>query len=153
MRRNAHTLSSEQQRSEIWNPGPLLEAVFRLKYVAALVSITRSAHSIDFLWRGLVDLIGFEPMTSSMPWKRAPNCATGPAFHLVTSREYHTTRTRTLNFRLPKKMLRIGTLTIDSVSNQRHNQTVGLRLLISRRRTNRKNSKVAKTKWLHRLIW
>ena len=26
----------------------------------------------------LVDLIGFEPMTSSMPWKRAPNCATGP---------------------------------------------------------------------------
>jgi hypothetical protein len=47
---------------------------------------------------------------------------------LVTSREYHTTRTRTLNFRLPKKMLRIGTLTIDSVSNQRHNQTVGLRL-------------------------
>ena len=36
-------------------------------------------------WRGtaklliyLVDLIGIEPMTSSMPWKRAPNCATGP---------------------------------------------------------------------------
>ncbi len=28
--------------------------------------------------RNLVDLIGFEPMTSSMPWKRAPNCATGP---------------------------------------------------------------------------
>ncbi len=80
------------------------------------------------IFGGLVDLIGFEPMTSSMPWKRAPNCATGPAFHLVTSREYHTTRTRTLNFRLPKKMLRIGTLTIDSVSNQRHNQTVGLRL-------------------------
>ena len=26
----------------------------------------------------LVDLIGIEPMTSSMPWKRAPNCATGP---------------------------------------------------------------------------
>ncbi len=25
-----------------------------------------------------MDLIGFEPMTSSMPWKRAPNCATGP---------------------------------------------------------------------------
>jgi hypothetical protein len=29
----------------------------------------------------LVDLIGIEPMTSSMPWKRAPNCATGP--HLL----------------------------------------------------------------------
>lgn len=28
----------------------------------------------------LVDLIGIEPMTSSMPWKRAPNCATGPLF-------------------------------------------------------------------------
>jgi SAM-dependent methyltransferase len=25
-----------------------------------------------------VDLDGFEPSTSSMPWKRAPNCATGP---------------------------------------------------------------------------
>lgn len=30
--------------------------------------------------KGLVDLVGFEPTTSSMPWKRAPNCATGPAF-------------------------------------------------------------------------
>ncbi len=28
-----------------------------------------------------MDLDGFEPSTSSMPWKRAPNCATGP-FHL-----------------------------------------------------------------------
>ena len=26
----------------------------------------------------MVDLEGFEPSTSSMPWKRAPNCATGP---------------------------------------------------------------------------
>jgi hypothetical protein len=26
-----------------------------------------------------VDLDGFEPSTSSMPWKRAPNCATGPS--------------------------------------------------------------------------
>ena len=26
----------------------------------------------------MVDLVGFEPTTSSMPWKRAPNCATGP---------------------------------------------------------------------------
>jgi hypothetical protein len=26
----------------------------------------------------VVDLIGIEPMTSSMPWKRAPSCATGP---------------------------------------------------------------------------
>ena len=27
----------------------------------------------------VVDLDGFEPSTSSMPWKRAPNCATGPS--------------------------------------------------------------------------
>jgi hypothetical protein len=27
----------------------------------------------------LVDLVRFELTTSSMPWKRAPNCATGPS--------------------------------------------------------------------------
>ena len=32
----------------------------------------------EFVGRELVDLIGIEPMTSSMPWKRAPSCATGP---------------------------------------------------------------------------
>jgi hypothetical protein len=26
----------------------------------------------------VVDLAGIEPATSSMPWKRAPSCATGP---------------------------------------------------------------------------
>src|SRR5450631_1868014 len=26
----------------------------------------------------MVDLTGIEPVTSSMPWKRAPSCATGP---------------------------------------------------------------------------
>ena len=32
-----------------------------------------------FYWGlGLVDLVRFELTTSSMPWKRAPNCATGP---------------------------------------------------------------------------
>ncbi len=30
------------------------------------------------LWGDLVDLVGIEPTTSSMPWKRAPSCATGP---------------------------------------------------------------------------
>jgi hypothetical protein len=35
--------------------------------------------SNSFILMGLlVDLIGIEPMTSSMPWKRAPSCATGP---------------------------------------------------------------------------
>ena len=33
---------------------------------------------IPILMGYLVDLIGIEPMTSSMPWKRAPSCATGP---------------------------------------------------------------------------
>ena len=33
---------------------------------------------IDCKLDELVDLIGIEPMTSSMPWKRAPSCATGP---------------------------------------------------------------------------
>jgi hypothetical protein len=28
--------------------------------------------------KSLVDLVGIEPTTSSMPWKRAPSCATGP---------------------------------------------------------------------------
>jgi hypothetical protein len=31
----------------------------------------------------LVDLVRFELTTSSMPWKRAPNCATGPQRTLV----------------------------------------------------------------------
>jgi hypothetical protein len=34
--------------------------------------------AILFVRGFLVDLIGIEPMTSSMPWKRAPSCATGP---------------------------------------------------------------------------
>jgi hypothetical protein len=33
-----------------------------------------------------VDLDGFEPSTSSMPWKRAPNCATGPLIEQFTTR-------------------------------------------------------------------
>jgi hypothetical protein len=33
---------------------------------------------IEIARERLVDLVGFEPTTSSMPWKRAPNCATGP---------------------------------------------------------------------------
>src|SRR5690242_18707906 len=28
----------------------------------------------------MVDLVGIEPTTSSMPWKRAPSCATGPLY-------------------------------------------------------------------------
>jgi hypothetical protein len=39
--------------------------------------------------RNLVDLKGFEPLTSSMPWKRAPNCATGPSFFFYVMRIPH----------------------------------------------------------------
>ena len=31
-----------------------------------------------------MDLIGIEPMTSSMPWKRAPSCATGPLLSILS---------------------------------------------------------------------
>ena len=31
----------------------------------------------------MVDLVGIEPTTSSMPWKRAPSCATGPHDRMV----------------------------------------------------------------------
>jgi hypothetical protein len=45
--------------------------------------------------RILVDLVRFELTTSSMPWKRAPNCATGPlvnSFHYTTSGPIDTSR-------------------------------------------------------------
>ena len=38
-----------------------------------------SAH-LTLFKKKLVDLVGIEPTTSSMPWKRAPSCATGPLF-------------------------------------------------------------------------
>ncbi len=34
-----------------------------------------------------MDLIGIEPMTSSMPWKRAPSCATGPQVNFSSLHE------------------------------------------------------------------
>ena len=37
-------------------------------------------------WGNLVDLAGIEPATSSMPWKRAPSCATGPLCEKKTPR-------------------------------------------------------------------
>jgi hypothetical protein len=35
-----------------------------------------------------VDLVGIEPTTSSMPWKRAPSCATGPKKTLPILADY-----------------------------------------------------------------
>ena len=39
---------------------------------------SESAGKTCKLLKRLVDLTGIEPVTSSMPWKRAPSCATGP---------------------------------------------------------------------------
>jgi hypothetical protein len=39
----------------------------------------------------LVDLVGIEPTTSSMPWKRAPSCATGPHKKLCTRIQFSLT--------------------------------------------------------------
>ena len=57
----------------------------------------------------MVDLIGIEPMTSSMPWKRAPSCATGPhaagmqLFYCLRSGWIRQSPRRSTNFsRLPR---------------------------------------------------
>ena len=44
-----------------------------------------SAFAPSKLLGELVDLAGIEPATSSMPWKRAPSCATGPLFSFSLS--------------------------------------------------------------------
>jgi hypothetical protein len=41
-------------------------------------AVVTTGGSAAALLRDLVDLVGIEPTTSSMPWKRAPSCATGP---------------------------------------------------------------------------
>src|SRR5271154_3147473 len=40
----------------------------------------------------LVDLVGIEPTTSSMPWKRAPSCATGPLLKNPTHQDRRKSR-------------------------------------------------------------
>jgi hypothetical protein len=47
--------------------------------IAPVLAPIRGVWCLSYSVRGLVDLDGFEPSTSSMPWKRAPNCATGPS--------------------------------------------------------------------------
>src|SRR6202022_1452476 len=49
----------------------------------------------------LVDLVGIEPTTSSMPWKRAPSCATGP---LARMRQNCRKILRADNSRLPERV-------------------------------------------------
>src|SRR5712692_7392848 len=74
---------------------PLLRAPERRVTTQVTTQMSRlRALAPSKLLRELVDLVGFEPTTSSMPWKRAPNCATGP---LWTSQKTSSTHH---NFRL-----------------------------------------------------
>jgi hypothetical protein len=43
-----------------------------------LPNATKREEAVSVSIENMVDLVGIEPTTSSMPWKRAPNCATGP---------------------------------------------------------------------------
>ena len=76
-------VATSRQRSSRWarprqaEPGRLLSK--RLVSKRVLWKNRLSAAAARSLER-LVDLVGVEPTTSSMPWKRAPNCATGPLF-------------------------------------------------------------------------
>jgi hypothetical protein len=72
----------------------------------------------------LVDLIGIEPMTSSMPWKRAPSCATGPQKEehplFWRSMTIPSNRTHTAIFPAQKKVrvcLKFAQLTLLAVSS------------------------------------
>ena len=74
-------IASPEQRERVQNL--LFES--GLDYSSELGFLNRSESSlfnaletVDSRKVSLVDLIGIEPMTSSMPWKRAPSCATGP---------------------------------------------------------------------------
>jgi hypothetical protein len=51
-----------------------------------------------------VDLVGIEPTTSSMPWKRAPSCATGPhKTSAKSSEEKFRTKTTSQRSQLPEQ--------------------------------------------------
>jgi hypothetical protein len=79
---------------------------------------------------GLVDLKGFEPLTSSMPWKRAPNCATGPRMRAYRHENITATYRKYRAPRRTKVLVNLLRKSIDSPSNQRHNQTVGINVLV-----------------------
>ena len=75
-----------------------------------------------------MDLDGFEPSTSSMPWKRAPNCATGPCLLFDVLRIAHpSTIGVTLQFIDPGRQNLVESA-IDSGADRDHNQTVGYHL-------------------------
>src|SRR5580704_7062770 len=69
-----------------------------------------------FLEERLVGAVGIEPTTSSMPWKRAPSCATGPRLktksprppnrnrgkYRIHSCRWHSTPTHQFTSQLPR---------------------------------------------------
>src|SRR3972149_3657728 len=68
-------LACERKRG---SRGGLLTMVALAGAEPATFPASRDALSIGLAIENLVDLAGVEPATSSMPLKRAPNCATGP---------------------------------------------------------------------------
>ena len=72
-------------RTEIWTPIGLHDLFDR--------EGEHTRHVQVFLCVGdvLVDLVRFELTTSSMPWKRAPNCATGPSLFSNMNNLHHYT--------------------------------------------------------------
>ena len=60
-----------------WKPLP---QVPKRRVMTQTMTQTRRLRALaqSKLLKDLVDLVGIEPTTSSMPWKRAPSCATGP---------------------------------------------------------------------------
>src|ERR1700722_6116409 len=71
----ARRRQGEQQLSRETRP---LECQVCASQPQTTLGSTSSQESSWDRWANLVDLVGIEHTTSSMPWKRAPSCATGP---------------------------------------------------------------------------
>src|SRR5579875_47624 len=65
------TIATTATRASDFEIGPELDPVWTQLMEVSELGVCKCL-------KRLVDLVGFEPTTSSMPWKRAPNCATGP---------------------------------------------------------------------------
>ena len=66
----------------------------------------------------LVDLVRFELTTSSMPWKRAPNCATGPIVRAFLTLTYSRPDCRTTHRTYGKQQSAIMTGTASRLERQ-----------------------------------
>src|SRR5713226_5641743 len=105
------------------NPGRRDRPLRRLHCVSAESEGTREVHgkmdlSKHMLFQSvrLVGAVGIEPTTSSMPWKRAPSCATGQRLktksprppnrdrgkYRIHFRRWHSTPTRHFTFQVPR---------------------------------------------------